>query len=229
MALTATGEPTGYERYIRTGELLDLQKPAAQLSHHDELLFQCTHQVMELWLKVVCHELSAVTELLAGGGDLSRATQLLGRVRQLVTVLADQISVLETMYPADYMAIRAGLGQGSGADSPGFRQVMRLPPQLWEALTGRLKAERADLDALVAAPHVRPALYAVLHGFLDLDTGLQRFRHTHLLLAKRQIGDDSQSLKGAPMQQLEHAVRHSFFPELWQAVSRLTAAHFPPG
>lgn len=227
-----TAEPAGpseYERYIRTAELLALQKPATALTHHDELLFQCTHQVMELWLKVIGHELAAVIDLLTAGGSLPRTAQLLNRTARLLALLGDQLTGLETMYAADYMAVRAGLGRGSGQDSPGFRGLMRLPPLLWAAFRARLRAAAVDLDTLVATPHDRAELYAVLHGLLDVDAGLQRFRHQHLLLAKRQIGDDSLSLKGTPMQQLEQAVRHSFFPELWAALSRLTADRFPSG
>ena len=40
-----------YERYLRTDELLSLQKPAEERVHHDELLFQTVHQSSELWLK----------------------------------------------------------------------------------------------------------------------------------------------------------------------------------
>jgi len=33
-----------YERYLRTDELLALQKLPEERAHHDELLFQTTHQ-----------------------------------------------------------------------------------------------------------------------------------------------------------------------------------------
>ena len=41
-----------YERYLRTDELLSLQKPPEERVHHDELLFQTVHQSSELWLKL---------------------------------------------------------------------------------------------------------------------------------------------------------------------------------
>ena len=40
-----------YERYLRTEELLSLQKPEDELVHHDELQFQIVHQVFELWCR----------------------------------------------------------------------------------------------------------------------------------------------------------------------------------
>ena len=48
---------TDYERYLRTDELLSLQKSAQEVSHRDEHLFQAVHQTSELWLKFACGEL----------------------------------------------------------------------------------------------------------------------------------------------------------------------------
>ena len=45
-----------YERYLRTDELLALQKPAEERIHRDELLFQTVHQSSELWLKLCLQE-----------------------------------------------------------------------------------------------------------------------------------------------------------------------------
>src|SRR5688572_13886054 len=55
-AKPVTGE-TDYERYIRTQELLALQKKNSDLVNHDELLFQSIHQSMEIWFKVAIFEL----------------------------------------------------------------------------------------------------------------------------------------------------------------------------
>ena len=41
-----------YERYLRTDELLALQKAPGEMAHRDELLFQTIHQTAELWLKL---------------------------------------------------------------------------------------------------------------------------------------------------------------------------------
>src|SRR5262249_13956725 len=51
-----------YERYLRTDELLSLQKTPEERAHHDELLFQCTHQASELWLKLAGEEMELATE-----------------------------------------------------------------------------------------------------------------------------------------------------------------------
>src|SRR5437870_9709621 len=53
-----------YERYLRTEELLSLQKPEDELIHHDELQFQVVHQVFELWWKEAAFELGSIRSLL---------------------------------------------------------------------------------------------------------------------------------------------------------------------
>src|SRR5438874_7919467 len=59
----APGESV-YERYLRTEELLSLQKPESELVHHDELQFQVVHQVFELWWKEAAFELRTIHQLL---------------------------------------------------------------------------------------------------------------------------------------------------------------------
>ncbi|HYT35153.1 MAG TPA: tryptophan 2,3-dioxygenase family protein, partial [Ktedonobacteraceae bacterium] len=49
-----------YERYLRTEELLSLQKAEEELAHHDELQFQVVHQVFELWWKESAFELRTI-------------------------------------------------------------------------------------------------------------------------------------------------------------------------
>src|SRR5207302_3673618 len=69
---------TVYERYLRTEELLSLQKPEAELAHHDELQFQIVHQVFELWWKETAFELRTIRDLLQRF-DLPPALRLLQR------------------------------------------------------------------------------------------------------------------------------------------------------
>ena len=59
-----------YERYLRTDELLALQKPEDERAHHDELLFQTVHQSSELWLKLAWTE-----------GELAARAPARGRAR----------------------------------------------------------------------------------------------------------------------------------------------------
>src|SRR5262245_51216731 len=114
---------TEYERYIRTDELLALQKPAEALVNPDELLFQVTHQAAELWMKVIAHDLSRIEKLMLAEKPLP-AGHLLRRCAQIVALLAQQVTILETMPQSDYHVIRTALGRGSGQESPGFNYLL---------------------------------------------------------------------------------------------------------
>ena len=74
-----------YERYLRTDELLALQKRPEERAHRDELLFQTVHQSSELWLKLAAEELEAAVEHLAAR-ELAAALRLLRRASPLPAV-----------------------------------------------------------------------------------------------------------------------------------------------
>ena len=69
---------TDYERYLRTDELLSLQKTREDAVHRDEHLFQAVHQSSELWLKLACLEIEDAAALLDRGSVLA-AVRLLRR------------------------------------------------------------------------------------------------------------------------------------------------------
>src|SRR5258706_445621 len=69
---------TDYERYLRTDELLALQKTPEQMAHRDELLFQTIHQSSELWMKLACFELETALSYIEANA-LAQATRLVRR------------------------------------------------------------------------------------------------------------------------------------------------------
>jgi tryptophan 2,3-dioxygenase len=127
---------TDYEKFVNTEALLACQRPLDRLVNPHELLFQVTHRAMELWMKVIGHELSVVLRLLAES-DLPQATGRLHRVREIERVLVDQMAVMDTLAPPDYHPIRVTLGRGSGQESPGFNAILRLAPEVAAAFQGR--------------------------------------------------------------------------------------------
>src|SRR5437762_586269 len=129
---------TDYEKYLRTAELLTLQKSAAELSCHDELQFQIVHQVAELWMKLCEHELAQAAGHMRGREE-ARALRALDRVRRVQLLLEQQLGLLDTMAPRDYMTIRNALGRGSGQESPGFRRMLQLPDEVWPSFAGLLE------------------------------------------------------------------------------------------
>src|SRR3989475_9084452 len=104
-----------YERYLRTEELLSLQKPERELVHHDELQFQVVHQVFELWWKEAAFELRTIHQLLQQF-VLPRALHLLQRDVKIQYLMLDNIRMLETMSPWDFHGFRKTLVNGAGTD-----------------------------------------------------------------------------------------------------------------
>ena len=212
-----TGMPplTDYEIYIRTEELLALQKKPEQLCTHDEMQFQIVHQVAELWMKLTAHEIDRLISLLRED-DACRAGYTLKRIKQIQVLLEQQLSLLDTMTPKDYMTIRTALGRGSGQESPGFKHLLKVPKDIWAAWKGMLDRRRVTLRAIYENPEKYAELHALAEGLTDFDQALQLWRWRHLMLVYRIIGAGTPSLKGKPVDILERGVKERFFPELWE-------------
>jgi tryptophan 2,3-dioxygenase len=207
---------TDYEIYIRTGELLALQKPPGGLACHDEMQFQIVHQVAELWMKLIGHELDHVVERI-DKDQLLEAVHTLRRTQGIQRLLLTQLDLLDTMAPKDYMTIRTVLGRGSGQESPGFRHLLKVPgDSIWPAMQRLLDRRQLTLRQIYEHHPEHTALYQLCEGLLDFDQLLQAWRQRHLLLVYRIIGAGTPSLKGKPSELLEQGMKHRFFPALWE-------------
>ena len=206
---------TDYEKYIRTEELLALQKSPETLTCHDEMQFQVVHQAHELYMKLIEHELRFMATLL-GADELHRATTALGRVSRIQRVLLQSIELLDTMAPTDYMTVRTGLGRGSGQESPGFKTMVKLPQEVvWPAFAAFMERQGVTLRELYEHPHDHHDLFQLAEGLTDYDQLLQTWRARHLMLVYRIIGTGTPSLKGKHSDLLAHGMKTRFFPALW--------------
>jgi tryptophan 2,3-dioxygenase len=210
-----------YERYLRTEELLSLQKPEDELVHHDELQFQIVHQVFELWWKDAAFELRSIRTLLQQF-NLPSALHLMQRVIGIQFLMLDNMRMLETMSPWDFHAFRKVLDDGAGTDSPGFHALMTLSPLLWDDFCGALAHEQVSLAEIYMHADRHPLLMAFAEALTDYDEVFQLFRSQHLKLAQRMIGPGSIGTGGTPMEMLERTLKDVFYPELWEVRNRLT-------
>lgn len=218
---------TDYERYVRVPELLELQKDIDQLSHPEERLFQVTHQSAELMLHHVDYEIDRVGQYL-DAGELNPASHLLHRCRLIIDLLRNQVEIVETMAPRDYHVIRtSSLGRGSGQESPGFGRLLTVGKRLWPKFQAVLAARGVSVMDVERAPRDHDELFRLLQGLMDYDEAFLKWRYTHMRLAFRIIGDRVMSLKGVPAAQLDAGTREPLFPELWAAISELTAEWKP--
>ena len=170
-----------YGSYLRLPQLLDAQHLESDPPAHDELLFITIHQVYELWFQQLLHEVQAVRDALLATPALNDAEDrlwwarhLMNRVHVIERVLVQQIDVLETMTPQDFLEFRQRLAPASGFQSVQFRELefisgakdegflrrfkgltkaeeeslrRRLDePSLWEAFTGLLASRGLDVE-----------------------------------------------------------------------------------
>jgi tryptophan 2,3-dioxygenase len=117
-----------YTNYLQLDKIIDAQKlRSEELGEpaHDEMLFIIIHQVYELWFKQIIHEISAVLNMLKGDKFeeklVGEAVHKLNRVVEIQKILIDQIKVLETMTPLDFLEFRNYLIPASGFQSYQFR------------------------------------------------------------------------------------------------------------
>ncbi|HLJ90203.1 MAG TPA: tryptophan 2,3-dioxygenase family protein [Candidatus Angelobacter sp.] len=213
---------TDYERYLRTDDLLSLQTPIDELSHPDELTFQVIHQSSELLMKAAHWELERACVSL-GVGDCGNAARLMRRAHMQLEHPAQMLHILETITPYDYHVIRAGLGHGSGLDSPGFLSLLHIAPRIWEAFHAQLDRAGAKIDDIYFRAGEFFGLHDVAERMVDFDERLQLFRFLHLKLAQRIIGGGVIGTSGTPVEILQQRMQYVAFRELWDVRNRITA------
>ncbi len=111
-----------YSGYLRLDRLLAAQRPLSSPPQHDEMLFIVQHQVSELWLKLMIHELRAAIAFLQQD-QVWQVRKVLARCKSVLRQLIEQWSVLETLTPSEYLEFREVLGPSSGFQSLQYRIV----------------------------------------------------------------------------------------------------------
>jgi len=141
---------TDYDKYLSLTNLLACQYPVAP-SHgrvaHDEMLFIIVHQVYELWFKLILHEFDRIERLFAGSmvaeAALPDVVRGFDRVVAILKIGVQQLDVLETMTPLDFLDFRDLLSTASGFQSLQFRLI--------EARLGLAESRRLLFDSKAAS------------------------------------------------------------------------------
>ena len=240
------GRRLSYGSYLKVTELLDLQHGLSE--EHDELLFIVAHQVYELWFKVVLDELEA-TRSRIDSDDIFFARHHLRRIHVVERLLVEQIEVLETMSPQDFLAFRSQLAPASGFQSVQFREIEFLSglkepkylariegtpeemgrlqrrldePSLLDAFHALL--ERRGLPALLDISRDRARygeLFDLCEAMLDHDETFAHWRARHVLMVERQIGSKTGTGGSSGAHYLRSTLGKRFYPELWDVRSQL--------
>jgi len=212
---------TDYERYLRTDELLSLQKKPSEVVHRDELLFQTVHQSSELWLKLACQEIEDAT-VLVDRDRVSAAVRLLRRANDSLSLTTGNLHMLDHLSPVDYAVVRTALGHGAGFDSPGFRCVHRVSPLIGVSFE-RLLARRnmRVLDVYDRGDDIDD-VYQCAEQLFTWDERAIIWRFHHLKVVERIIGGNVIGTQGTPVEVLERRIDVRFFPALWEVRNEIT-------
>lgn len=212
---------TDYERYLRTDELLALQKAPSEVVHRDEHLFQAVHQSSELWLKLACLEIESATTLMDEDHPAA-ATRLVRRSCDAMTLITHQLGMLEHMSPVDYAIVRTALGHGAGFDSPGFRSVHRVSPPLGDALDRLLARRGVSVLDVYERGYELEDLYQLAEQLTTWDERAILWRFQHLKTVERIIGGHVIGTQGTPVEVLGKRIDVRFFPALWFVRDEIT-------
>ncbi|SLN62653.1 tryptophan 2,3-dioxygenase [Ruegeria meonggei] len=151
-----------YGDFLQLKTLLNLQKTFQDPAQPDEMLFIIIHQVSELWLKLMHHQLVEVRRFLQQD-EFGPAMKNLDRIKAIQRQLITAWETLLTMTPADYMTFRQALGSSSGFQSYGYRQIEFILGNK-DASTLKVHEHDAEVMEMLNAALTKPSLYdEVLH------------------------------------------------------------------
>ncbi len=150
---TDVDRDSDYTAYLQLDALLNAQHPLSDPPHHDEMLFIIQHQVTELWIKLIIHEVEAAMRCIRQD-DIPPAVKHLARVKHIQNQTYNQWTVLDTLTPSEYAQFRHVFGKASGFQSPQYRLLefllgnkSRTYMSVYEKQTEWLKRLQAALDA----------------------------------------------------------------------------------
>lgn len=119
-----------YSDYLQLDKILNAQEPESeklQQPAHDEMLFIIIHQAYELWFKQLLYEVDSVAGIMKkpsvndNSPELQTVVHRLSRSVTILKVLVQQIDIMETMTPMDFLDFRDMLRPASGFQSWQFK------------------------------------------------------------------------------------------------------------
>ncbi|MDH3622035.1 MAG: tryptophan 2,3-dioxygenase family protein [Gammaproteobacteria bacterium] len=146
-----------YTGYLQLDRLLTAQTPLSDPPHHDEMLFIIQHQVAELWIKLLIHEVGGAIRRMQYD-QLAPAIKNLARVRHIQNQMYSQWKVLDTLTPSEYAEFRHVFGKASGFQSAQYR-ILEFTLGNKSRSTLRVHEHQPEWHARLVAALESPSLY----------------------------------------------------------------------
>lgn len=174
-----------YNSYLKIDQIVsaqELRSEALGVHAHDEMLFIITHQVYELWFKQINHELKAlIHDFSAQKVDersIGSSVAKIDRIIEIMKLLLQQITVLETMTPLDFLDFRNFLFPASGFQSFQFREMeVMLGLKSKHRMTYNNKPYQVVFDdakkAILKSLEEKPSLFELIEDWLERTPFLQ--------------------------------------------------------
>lgn len=121
-----------YSTYLELDKILNAQHRVSEQQGspaHDEMLFIIIHQAYELWFKQILFELDYAIKVFSkekindNSEDLNLVRHRLNRTIRILELLNQQVEILDTMTPLDFLEFRNLLTPSSGFQSMQFRLI----------------------------------------------------------------------------------------------------------
>ena len=246
-----TADDLTYSSYLRIDDLLSLQQLRSDPPHPEELHFIVVHQALELWFKLLLHDLERTIGCL-DRDDWPGALVLLRRINDVMDTGLAQMRSLQDMPPWSLQQFRSYLGTASGLQSVQFRELEllsglrepahikaletfnggQLPAVLQRRLEQRSLSEAhsdaakrigiSDWADFYMDPGPHGAYFVLCESLVDYDERWARWRHEHVLLVERSLGARTRGTGGTALRYLERTMAYRYFPQLWDLRNELS-------
>lgn len=216
--ITLESQMTKYEEYLRTSELLALQKDERDLCCPEEMTFQIIHQVSELHYKLAIQYLELAKAYMEAK-CLSRAINEMKKVDSQLKHLLETLNLMNDIRSHDYIYIRENNNLDSTLDSPGYRAVLEMGPRLWKPFKSLLDERGITVAELLNKGDSHYELYLLLQEMISFDEIFQVLRNYYIKKDREYAAAKNQHENENRRFPSTNSEKFQFFPEIWKAIS----------
>jgi tryptophan 2,3-dioxygenase len=173
-------QPVHYGDYLQLDKILNAQEPVSfgkgKMPAHDEMLFIVIHQAYELWFKQILFEIDSVAEILEkptlndNAPELQMIVHRMDRVNTILKILVQQVDILETMTPMEFLNFRDMLRPASGFQSWQFKLLEARLGLKYEQRHGQsyyLSQLNPDEISIIKNAESRPSVLELVNKWLE--------------------------------------------------------------